>query len=148
MAKTQRVDIAVEGLNELMRAFRALPKEASKEMRQRAKVIAGNFMVPAWKDAAINYAGPWGFDLANAIKPRTDRIPGITVGNNKKTFRGGATTNMVRYPSHSGNRGNSWAPFEPTHWMDKVNYDRNAALQTWLSGLDNVVTYWRNYAGG
>jgi hypothetical protein len=50
----------VSGLNELLRDFRKLGKEAAKELRASSKTIAEQHMVPAWKNAALQYAGPWG----------------------------------------------------------------------------------------
>lgn len=145
MAQAKQFDLGVEGLNELLRAFKRLPPEASQELRQRSISIAGNIMAPAWKDAAITYAGPWGFDLANSVKARRDRVPAVTVGNNKRTFAGGATSNMVRYPSDTGERGNSWAPFEPTHWMSKVRNYKDEAFRQWAQGLDTVIAHWNQY---
>ena len=141
-SKLKQFDAYVDGLNEVLRAFRALPKEASDELRTASVKIAGNHMMPAWKEAALNYAGPWGFDIANAVTVKRDRIPAVNIGNNKKTFEGGATASMVRYPSDTGERRQSFAPFEATHWMSKRRNYVPYAMQAWGEAVDRIVAHW------
>lgn len=138
----KQFDIYVEGLNELLRDLSKLGKEASKDLRAASKVIAERHMVPAWKNAALNYAGPWGGDIADSIRAGSDRLPKVMIGNQKKTFRGGATSNMVRYPSDTGNRGDSFAPFERTDWMEKARSYQGPAIQEWSQAVDGVVRKW------
>ena len=139
----KQFDIYIEGLNELLRDFSKLGKEASKELRQASKAIAETHMVPAWKNAALNYAGPWGGDIADSVRAGSDRVPKVMIGNQKKTFRGGATSNMVRYPSDSGNAGNSFAPFERTDWISKARTYQRPAIQEWSQAVDRVVRNWQ-----
>lgn len=136
-------DTYIEGLNDVLRGFRELPKEASKELKVASKSIAERHMVPAWKNAATYGAGPWGEAIANSVKAGTDRIPVVRIGNNRtKVFSGGATATMVRSPSDSGNRRESFAPFENTDWMSRVRAYQPAALREWGQAVDRVVTKW------
>jgi hypothetical protein len=142
-------DTYIEGLDEVFRGLNNFGKEASKELRQASKVIAENHMVPAWKDAANNYAGPWGPDIADSVRAGADRVPKIMIGNQKKTVgdhgagrRGNATSNMVRFPSDSGNAGNSFAPFVKTNWIAKTRSYQPAALKEWSQAIDRVVIKW------
>ena len=68
-------EVYIQGLGELLRDFNRLPKDAAKELRTASKVIAEKHMVPAWKTAALTYAGPWGEDLANSVRAGSDRVP-------------------------------------------------------------------------
>ena len=52
-------DAYISGLNEVLRSFKALPKEAAKELREASVDIAEKHMAPSWREAAMN-AGPWG----------------------------------------------------------------------------------------
>ena len=99
-------DTYVSGLNDVLRAFKKLPKEASQELRKASMNVAERHMAPAWRDAAF-FAGPWYKVLADSVKVRRDRVPAVTIGNMKKTLSGGGTPTMVRYPSSSGERGQS-----------------------------------------
>lgn len=142
MATAKVFDTYVEGLNELLRALNKLPKEANQELKASSKTIAERYMVPAWKEAALNYAGPWGEDIAQYVKAGTDRIPVVRIGSNRKTFSGGATPTMVRYPSDSGQARNSWAPFEKTDWIAKRAPYQEKALEEWGKAVDRVIAKW------
>jgi hypothetical protein len=132
----------VEGLNEVLRAFKALPKEASDELRKSSMVIAERHMAPAWRNAALYYAGPWGPDIADSVRVKRDRVPAVNIGDNKKTFRGGATASMVRFPSDTGERRQSFAPFEQTNWISKVRAYQPDALREWGEAVDRIVSKW------
>lgn len=115
MAKT--VEAYVPGLNRLLRDLRSLPKEAQAELRDASQDIATRLMVPAWRAAAMK-AGPWGPGIAQTIKAKRDRIPAVTIGGNRKTYSGGASPTMVRFPSSAG-RVRTAIPevFRPTGWI-------------------------------
>jgi hypothetical protein len=140
MAK--QFDVYIEGLNPLLRDLGKLGKEAGKELRQSSRVIADKYMVPAWKKAAMS-AGPWGPDLASDIRSGLDRLPKIMIGKQKKIASGGASSIMLRYPSDTGNRRDSWAPFERTNWIGKARsgYTKQS-LDEWGKAVDRVVRKW------
>lgn len=142
MATAKAFDTYVEGLNELLRALNKLPKEANQELKASSKTIAERLMVPAWKDAAVNHAGPWGERIAESVKAGTDRIPVVRIGGNRKVFSGGATATMVRYPSDSGQTRDSWAPFQKTDWIAKRAPYQEKALQEWSKAVDRVIAKW------
>jgi len=140
--QTASFDTYVEGLNEVLRGFRNLPKEASAELRKASKTIAENHMVPAWRNAALYNAGPWGEQIAKSVRAKSDRIPSVLIGGDRKVFSGGASATMVRYPSDSGERGASFAPFERTEWISKVRAYQPAALKLWGESVDRIVSKW------
>ena len=135
-------ETGVSGLNELLRDFSKLGKEAQKELRLASKTIAERHMVPAWKNAALNYAGPWGEDIADSVRAGSDRLPTVKIGGKRKTMAGGATPNMVRYPSSSGKRGNSFAPFENTNWIGQTRSYQEPALEEWSRAVDRIAMKW------
>lgn len=134
-------DTYIEGLNDVLKAFRQLPKEASKELRQASKTIAERHMAPAWRDAALG-AGPWGEQIAASVKAASDRIPAVKIGGNRKVFSGGATATMVRWPSSTGTARDSFAPFEATNWLQDVRSYQGPALQEWAQAVDRIVAKW------
>lgn len=135
------VEAYVEGLNEVLRAMRKLDKEANNELRAASKDIANKYMAPYWREAARN-AGPWGEKLAESVKVRRDRIPAVQIGGNRRVFSGGASATMVRWPSHSGDRGESFAPFEKTDWISLSRGYQQPALQEWANAVDRIVRKW------
>jgi hypothetical protein len=142
MAPSKQFDAYVDGLNDVLRAFKALPKEASAELRKASQDIADRHMAPAWRNAALDYAGPWGEKIAASVKVRRDRVPAVQIGGMRKTFSGGATPTMVRYPSSSGERGDSFAPFERTNWLSKTRSYAPAAILEWGRAVDVIVRKW------
>ena len=152
MAKTSKdFDVYVTGLNEVLRAFRALPKEAAGELRDSSVIIAEKYMVPAWREAALG-AGPWGPKIADSVKVKRDRIPAVTIGGNKKVFSGGASATMVRYPSDKGDRARAAkgatnrmpAAFRSgTDWISQARrgYATEAIIE-WGHAVDRIVKKW------
>jgi hypothetical protein len=134
-------ELYVDGINDVLRAFKALPKAASQELRVASMEIAGRYMAPAWREAA-GYAGPWGDVLADSVKVKRDRVPAVRIGGNKKVLSGGGTATMVRYPSSSGNARQSFAPFEQTDWLRRTGGYRQAAIQEWGRAVDRIVSKW------
>lgn len=139
---SKQFDTYIEGLNELLRGISKLGPEANKELRKASQTIAERHMAPAWRNAALNYAGPWGEQIAGSVKAKSDRVPKVTIGGNRARFSGGATPTMVRYPSSTGNARGSFAPFENTDWIGKVRGYQPAALQAWGRAVDTVVAKW------
>lgn len=143
MAK--QVELRIDGLAALLRDFKALPKEATAELRKASVDIANRHMVPSWKAAAMT-AGKWGPALADSIRARSDRLPALKVGKDRRAYSGGASTNMVRYPSAFGTR-NDWAPFgDGTGWMGNRRPYQAQALNEWGQAVDLIMTKWNRSA--
>ena len=145
-------DARIEGLNELLRDFRGLGKDASKELRASSKTIAEKYMVPAWKEAALKGAGPWGPAIANSVRAGADRLPKIMIGKSARAVSGGASSTMVRYPSDKGDRGraargatNRMPPAfgSGTDWISHTRTYQPAALNEWGRAVDKVVRKWQ-----
>lgn len=143
MASAKMFDTYVDGLNDVLRAFRKLPKEASAELRGASQSIAERHMVPAWRDAAMNYAGPWGDKIADSVRAKRDRVPAVQIGGSRKVFSGGASATMVRYPSDAGQVRPSIPPaFTGTGWIGRTRAYQPAALREWSEAVDRVLAKW------
>lgn len=140
MAK--EIDVYIQGLNPLLADLRKLGKLANKELRGASKTIAERHMVPAWKQAAMKAGGGWGDVLADSVRAGSDRLPKVMIGKNKKVTRGGASSNMLRYPTDTGKGRDSPAPFEKTNWIAKARAYQKPALQEWGQAVDRVVRKW------
>lgn len=153
---TRTFDTYTEGLNDILKALHKLDKEASKELKVASRAIAEKHMAPAWRDAAIRYAGPWGHDIAATVRTGSDRIPYVKIGSNKKTLSGGASPTMVRYGSDKGNQGKA-GPRRYTDqgpkgmpegfrqgsdWMSHVRRYQQPAMQEWLDAVDRIARKW------
>jgi len=149
MAK--QFDAYVGGLNELLRDFSKLGKEAAKELRQSSKTIAETYMVPAWKQAAMG-AGPWGDVIAGSVRAGSDRLPKVMIGSSRKAVSGGASPTMLRYPSDKGDRGRAAlgarnrmpAAFgSGSDWISEAKTYQKPALEEWGKAVDRVVMKWQ-----
>lgn len=145
MART--TDIDVRGLRHVLANLRQFPKEASAELRVEAKKIAEERMLPSWKDAAATYGGPWGQRIAEDITVRSDRVPSLRVGKQRKKFSGGASTNMVRYLADQGDKGLAGDLAPPAfgqglQWIRKRADYRHAAMKDYEDALRRVIRKW------
>lgn len=141
MAGPKQFDAYVPGLNNLLRELKGLDKDAAKQLRDASTDIATSHMVPAWQ-AAARSAGPWGARIAATVRAKRDRVPAVQIGANRKAFSGGATVNMVRFPSHAGRvRDTIPAAFQPTGWMRQVKPTYiEAAMGEWGKAVDDIVS--------
>lgn len=147
MAQNKTFDTYVVGLNEVLRSFRALPKEASNELRTASQAVADKHMAPAWRNAAINYAGPWGQKIADSVKVKRDRVPAVNIGGARKKFSGGASPTMVRFPSDKGNQGRAGdatpsAFGTGSSWMANVKQYQGGAMEEWAQAVNRIVLKW------
>jgi hypothetical protein len=145
-------DAHIEGLNGLLRDFRGLGKEAQKELRAASKNIAENVMVPAWKQAALDGAGPWGQTIADSVRAGSDRVPKVMIGSKRKTLSGGASPTMVRYPSDKGDRGRAArgatdrmpAAFgSGSDWIGEARGYAPKAIDMWGKAVDRIIYKWK-----
>ena len=138
----RQFDSYTVGLDECLRAFKALPKEASHDLRVASTKVAERHMLPAWQRAART-VDIWGEALAASIRVKKDRIPALKIGFQKKVFTGGASTNMVRWPSSTGEARNSFAPYENTSWLSIARHHYvEPAMREWGQALDATLKKW------
>lgn len=158
MATSREVELYVDGLNDVLRALSKLPKEAGQELREASMNIAAQDMAPAWANAALYYAGPWGPKIADSIRVKRDRVPALSIGYARRVFRGGASSIVARYPSDKGQTGRSGpvkrdadgnvtggvpAAFgDGTNWISQRRNYQPAAMRKWGDAVDRVVRKW------
>ena len=138
---SKQFDVYIDGLGPLLRDLGKLGKEAGKELRQASKTIADQHMVPTFQKAAMK-VDIWGDVLANDIRSGSDRLPKVMIGKQKRSTSGGASSNMLRYPTDTGNARESFAPFEKDNWLAKARSYQKPALAEWGSAVDRVVRKW------
>ena len=152
MASQKKVDMNVPGLRQLLRDMNKLDKEAKSELRKSSLSIAKRYMVPAWSMAALE-AGPWGDKILRTVKAKSDRIPVVTIGANRRAYRGGASVNQIKTASAFGvsKRGRNnpkaagaVAAFGTgTGWMKGVGASyKEPAMREWGLAADKVVANW------
>ena len=135
------VDVRIEGMNAVLRALNSFSKEANMELKDEARRIADRIMIPHYKRAAEKIP-TWGEFISNDIRSKKDRVPAVSIGYKTPKLSGGASPQMLRYPTDSGDPGNSPAPFTPTKWMAKAKGYIPEAMEAYGDAIDRVVKKW------
>lgn len=146
MAKARyasEVDVYIEGVNELLRALSRIDPDANRKLKDASNVIATDVMVPSYQRAAA--AVPhWGEDLAAGIRAKRDRIPSVSIGYTRASMEGGASSAVIRHATDTGERRESFAPFERTSWITKAKGYKPRAMEMWANAIESVVQDFNN----
>lgn len=134
-------DVTIDGLNQVLRAVSRFPKMAGNELRDEAQSIASNVMAPSYSRSA-GFVPHWGGALQSGIRAKRDRIPSVAIGYKRAAVSGGASSVMLRYPTTSGQKRESWAPFQETDWIKRAQGYKGEAMRQWTQALERVVRKW------
>lgn len=98
----------IAGLN---RALRALPKDASVELRDSSQVIADKVAAKAADRARL--VGGVAVHVAPTIRSRRDRIPKVIMGGGSRLPSGGVVGDVIWGAEFGGGRRPSTRQFDP-----------------------------------
>lgn len=151
MAKSSlTMTVRIEGARETLRVFKDLPKEASKELRERSMVLAQSLATSA-QSAARSDQSPQARLFAPTIKPRRDRVPVIVAGGSKRVGRRGVPTWAILFGAEFGS--NSYPQFRKQHsgrdggpLFQSVEREQDTIDREWNAAADEVIA--RFTAGG
>jgi hypothetical protein len=136
------VTLRAEGVNETLRAFRGLPKEASEQLREAAQELSRDLAVDA--RGAGTREGHQAALVATTVKAARDRVPVVTAGGTKRLgsrrkpawkllfgaeFGSNQFSQFPRY--HQGTEG-VW--FFPT-----IERNTSTIAKRWLAAADGVI---------
>lgn len=163
MAKSSlTVKVQIEGVRETLAAFRELPKDASKELRDASQKLAKVIAAKAKVDA-VAHGGPQGKLLAPTIKAARDRVPVVTVGGARKVGRNRAPAYGVLFGSvfgfygrsgwygaakFHGGRGRQYRPHrgQDAYWFfPLVESEAPEISRAWNQAADDIV---RKFSAG
>jgi D-serine deaminase-like pyridoxal phosphate-dependent protein len=115
--------VRITGLRETIAAFRDLPPEASKELREGSRKLADS--IAPRIAAAARSRGSQAAAVASTVKSRRDRVPVIVAGGSKRVTQNRASAgdlviasefgSAARYgwyskPRYSGSSGRQYPP--------------------------------------
>jgi hypothetical protein len=143
--------VRIEGVEETLRAFRQLPKDANNELRDRAKSLAQT-LAGKVKAAAASDPSPQAALLVPTIRARRDRVPVIAAGGSKRVGRKRVPAWAVLFGAEFGS--NRFTQFGKPHsgrqgsWLFGVA-DREAATieREWNAAADEVARRWATMGG-
>lgn len=144
MAKTSvTMNVQAEGVDETLAAFRRLPKEASKALRERSKALAQVLAARA-KTAAVSAPTPQAALVAGTVRVKSDRLPAIQAGGSSPVGRHGVPAWKVLFGSEFGS--NRYSQFGHSHtgqsglWLfPTVEREQAAQIKAWGQVADDIV---------
>lgn len=144
MAKTAfTMRIQAEGLTETLSAFRKLPKDATKALRDGTLEISQKLAAKA-RQAAMSDFAPQSKLVAPTVKAVKDRVPAIQAGGAKRVGRHrvpaykvlfGSEFGANRYPQfHRSHQGQEGAWFFPI-----VEANQAQVMAQWRKAADDII---------
>jgi hypothetical protein len=155
MAEKESIGVAIkfEGINETLRAFRTLDKEASKaakdEATKIAEFLAARIRAKAPSDKRYQ-------NLAVSVKAGRDRVPVIRIGGlaNPKVSGGGGPRELVIGmefgADQSGPNGWRFPPRTPRLGRGNAGYwiyptaraNQSEVIKMWFDAMDKIIAEW------
>lgn len=146
-----KINVRIEGVRETLRAFRELPPEASKELRDRTQTLSEDLAVKI--RAAGNNDSRQSARAAKSVKARRDRVPVITAGGTKRSSAVlfGSEFGMTRRSGWyaAGRYGHSPArQFRPhrganSYWFFRTVEQNQAEIgRAWTEVADSIIRKW------
>ena len=136
------INIRIDGLREVLAALNKLPKDASAELKVKAKEIATELAKSA--KAAGTAEGSQAALVATTVKAMKDRVPVIQTGGSKKLGRNKKPAFKLLFGSEFGS--DRYEQFGKPHigkgsyWFFKTVEDEQATVSAkWLEAADEVI---------
>lgn len=140
------IRVSVTGARETIAAFRKLPKEASKELRDASTRISE---VEAHKiRSAAESSSKQSALVAPGIRARRDRLPSIVVGGSRRVGRNRKPLNKIMFGANFG--ATSLSQFRPHRGAGDEDYwffrtaeqDIPRMVDQWGQAVDKVLRRW------
>ncbi|TDP97646.1 hypothetical protein [Labedaea rhizosphaerae] len=112
--------VRIDGVQDTLKAFRQLPKEASAELRDASQRIA--VVVAAAAKSNAQHEGPQARLVARTIKVLRDRVPVIVAGGTMKLGRNNAPAWGLVFGAEFGQNARSG-------WYAAMKYDGSIGRQ-------------------
>lgn len=149
------VRVHAEGVREALAAFRRLPKDANKELREASKFIAR--IIASSAKAASNIDSQ-AAAVGKTVRVVSDRVPAVQAGGARRVTSTGARAFELLFGSEFGmNRRSGWyanpryggetaGQFASRHtgrsgrwFFPTVEREAPAALREWRKAADDIV---------
>jgi hypothetical protein len=141
------VRLKIDGARQTLAAFRRLPKEASKELRDANQTISEDLRDKIRAAAA-------GSDKQSAlmvptIKSRRDRVPSIEAGGTRRVGRARVPAFKLVYGSNFGatylhqfRKHNGGAGSEDYWFFTTVEHNEARLVKEWTDAADRILNDW------
>lgn len=132
--------VEIIGADEILRAFRQLPKEASDELRDTAQRLAADLATDI--AAAARREGRQAALMAPTVKAKRDRVPVVQAGGAKRVGRNRVQAGKLLFGSEFGSRLPQFRPHLSggSYWFyDTVERQDSEIYAEWLKAADRII---------
>jgi hypothetical protein len=147
------VSVRVDGINETLKAFKKLDKDASKAAKEEAmkiaEVLAARIRAKAPSDKRYQ-------NLSVSVKPGRDRVPVIRIGGRQtpRVSGGGGPAQLVIGmefgADQSGPNGWRFPPRTPKLGRGNAGYwiyptaraNQSEIIKMWFDAMDSIINEW------
>jgi len=139
--KSLVITLRLEGAREVLAAFRAMPKDASTELRAASLKLAQSLAPKV--AAAGRTEGKQAALLAKTVRAQRDRVPVIVVGGTRRLGSNRKPAFKLLFGSEFG--ANFYRQFRPhlgagSYWIFKTVDDNQATIsKEWNKAADTVI---------
>jgi hypothetical protein len=142
------INVKIDGLRPLLRAFRDLPKEASDELRDEAGRIAQD--MADWIAAGARGESKQAALVAGTTKVRRDRVPVVEIGGASKVGTGSGRPGKayeILFGANFGARSfpqfRSWAGRGNDYFVfSQIEAHEREIENRYLDAADRVIQAW------
>jgi hypothetical protein len=137
----KKITIGIAGINETLKAFRDLPKDASNELRAAALELSRTLAASA--AASGTAEGSQAALVATTVKAARDRVPVVTAGGNKKLGRNKKPAYKLLFGSEFGS--DQYEQYKPhlgngSYWFFQTVEDEQSEIAArWQQAADEVI---------
>lgn len=141
MAKPLSIRLKIDGAEQLLRAFRDLPKDATEELRVKSLEISQWMAQKA--TSAGRSQGKQAALVATTVKARRDKTPVVVAGGAKRLGRNKAPAGKLLFGSEFGsNRLKQYKKHIGTgsYWFFKSVQDNQPEIEKqWLEAAEQII---------
>lgn len=150
-----QVRVKITGAREMLRAFKALPKDATKELREANLEISRGLATDI--RAAAEAAPRQGPAVAPSVRATRDRIPSVQAGGSRRAGRQSrrsrgqrpttagdlvyganfGATSLSQFPPHNGGAGG-----DDYFFFRTVEHEMPEIADQWVDAADRVLRKW------
>lgn len=140
------VTVRITGVRETLKAFRAMPKEASDELRAASGVIAAFMAATARARGTASSARS--ALVAQTVKVGRDRVPVVTVGGSSRLGSRQAPAWRLLFGDEFGaNTHRQFRPHRGTkgYWFfSSIEGEESRIDREWNDAVDVIIRKWAN----
>lgn len=145
------LSIDVDGLTETLRAFRGLERDVRRQANSELRQAAGDCargLVDALRVSAASSGVPVAARVAASVRVKSDRLPAVSIGGNRRVGRNGARAAVLVWGSEHGPKSEVnrfGVPPGPGYWIRPTveRFKSNEAIRLYRTQVAAIMRKYR-----